>query len=230
MSFQFQQLFDARTVEPTSFPQPPVLADYHVRVIDGEAKPTSNNQGGYLELTFEILDPGPYLNRKIPDRLNLFNQNPQTCAIAYGHLSAICHVTGVFQIQDIRQLFGIPFIATIGPQKDDPRYSNVYTVKDINGNLPGKTPAVNGVQVAPPAAPQPPVATAPPAWAPPGAATPAPAPAPAWAPPGAQPPATYSPAPAAAPPAWQPPVTTAPPATPVWSPSGAPPAAPPWAR
>jgi hypothetical protein len=206
MGFQFQQPFDARSVEPTSFPQPPVLSDYHVRVIDGEAKPTSSGDGGYLELTVEILDPGPYLNRKIPDRINLFNKNPQTVAIAYGHLSAICHVTGVFQIQDVRQLFGIPFIATIGPQKDDPRFANIFAVKDINGNLPGKTPAVNGVSAAPPAA-------APPAWAPPGAAPPAAAPA--WAPPGAPV--------VAAPPAWQPPAAAAPP---TWTPPGAaPPAA-----
>jgi hypothetical protein len=229
-----QQPFDARSVEPASFAPPPVLADYHVRITDSEGKPTTDQTGGYLELTLEILDPGPYLNRKIPYRLNLFNaKSQQTVEIAYRQLSAVCYVTGVFNIQDSRQLHNIPFIATIGPQATNPQYANVFAVKDINGNLPGKTPAAAGVTGLPavgagaawggPAA-------APPAWAPPGAQAPPAAPAPAaWgAPPAAQPPA------AAAPPAWAPQGAPAAPAAPAaappaWSPQAAP-SAPPWAK
>lgn len=229
---QFQQPFDARQVEPASYALPPVLADYHVRIIESEPKPTKNNDGGYLGFQIEILDPGPYLGRKVPHNLNLFHSNPQTVEIAYRQLSALCYVTGVFNIQDSRQLHNIPFIATIGPQKDNPQYANVYAVKDINGNLPGKTAS----PVAAPAA-VPPAAAPAPAWAPPQAAQP-PA-APAWAPPAV----ATAPPPAAAP--WSPPAAAATP-PPVWTPPGAPaappaaapapwspgasPAAPPWAK
>lgn len=222
---QFERVFDARTVEPQSFAPPPPMAEYHVRITDSEAKPVSAGDGGMLVLQLEILDPGPFQGRKVPYFLNLFNKNQQTCEIAFRQLSAICWVTGVFNVQDSRQLHNIPFIATIGPQKENPQYSNVFGVKDISGNLPGKTGAAApapAVAPAPSWAPggAPPAAAAPPAWAPPGT-PPATAPAPAWQPP---------PAAAAAPPVWTPPgAAPAPAAAPGWQPSGAPPA-PPWAK
>jgi len=230
MPYAFQQPFDARQVEPASFAPPPVLADYHVRILDGEAKATKDNTGGFLELILEIMDPGPYAGRKIPYRLNLFNPNQQTVEIAYKQLSSICHVTGVFNVQDVRQFVGIPFIATIGPQTNNPQYANVFTVKDINGNLPGK--ASQAQPAAPPAyaptapAAPPAYAPAPPSYAPPGQ-PPAAAP---WAPPGApaapptqqpwQPPQAAAAPPAyapAAPPAWQPGAAAAPGGKPPWA-------------
>lgn len=172
---QFQQPFDARQVEPASFAPPPPMADYHVRITESEAKPTSDNTGGYLELTLEILDPGPYQGRKIAYRLNLYNgKSQQTVEIAYKQLSAICHVTGVFLIQDSRQLHSIPFIATIGPQKDNPQYPNVFGVKDLNGVIPGKGAATAAPAAFPPAAAAP---VAPPVWNPTGT----PPAAPPWA-------------------------------------------------
>src|SRR4051812_31200019 len=126
---QLNQPFDARQVEPASFAPPPPLADYHVRIVDSEAKPTKDNSGGYVQFVLEILDPGPYLNRKVNYNLNLFNANAQTVEIAYRQLSALCYVTGVFNVQDTRQLHGINFIATIGPQKNDPRFAEVLSVK-----------------------------------------------------------------------------------------------------
>lgn len=230
---QLQNPFDARSVEPAGFAPPPPLADYHVRIVESEGKPTSNNRGGYLELTLEMLDPA-FQGRKIPYRLNLYNENPQTVEIAYRQLSAVCHVTAQFNIQDTRQLHNIPFIATIGPQKDNPTYSNVFGVKDLSGNTPGKA----GQPGQPIPATAPPVAAAPaPAWAPPVAAAPA-APQP-WAPPAAQPwqpPVAAAPA-APTPAVWQAPTPAAPPQpAPAWAPApgaptpGAPGSKPPWER
>lgn len=240
---QLMQAFDARQVQPSSgFAPPPPLADYHVRIVASEGKQVKdNNNHGYLELTLEIMD-GPYAGRKIPDRLNLFNTNQQTVQIAYGQLSAYCHVTGQFNITDSRQLWNHPFIATIGPQSGNSQYSNVFQVKDMNGNVPGQAPAT---AAAPPFA-------APPAQAPPPFAAPAPpAAAPAWAPPGTQqappfaappqptqpgaqpwpPQPTVAPAPAAPPWNAPPPTVAQPPAAPPWQPGAAvQPAAPPWAQ
>lgn len=221
---QLNQPFDARQVEPASFAPPPPLADYHVRIVDSEAKPTKDNSGGYVQFVLEILDPGPYLNRRVNHNLNLFNINQQTVEFAYRALSALCHVTGIFNVQDTRQLHNIPFIATIGPQKNDPRFADVLAVKDINGNQPGK-PAQAGT-AAPQAQPAVSPTPAAPAWQPPAATQPAAAPAPAWAPP-----AAAQPAPAPAAPTWGAPPAAAPaaqPAAPAWQPQGAPPK-PPWA-
>lgn len=213
---QFQQPFDARTVEPASFAPPPPLADYHVRITESEGKSTKDNTGGLLELWLEILDPGPQQGRKIRYGLNLYNVSQQAIDIAYRQLSALCHVTGQFNVTDSRQLHNIPFIATIGPQANNPTYSNVFGVKDINGNIPGKSAAA-------PAPPAPPAVApaAAPAWAPPGATTAAPA----WTPPGA--PAPAQPA-APAPPVWGQPAQPAVAPAPGWA-QGRPADKPPWA-
>jgi hypothetical protein len=241
---RLQQPFDANQVEPTSFAPPPVLGEYHVRIIESEPKTTKDNSGGYLNVILEILDPGPYQGRKIPYNLNIFNANQQTVEIAYRQLSALCHVTHVFNVQDTQQLHGIPFIASIGPQSGNPQYSNVFYVKDINGNLPGKAGQ--------PAAPQQPAPTTQPAWAPQAPQAPAAPAAPAWGAPQPQIPTTQPTAPWGAPAPQQPPAPPAQPAAPVWGapqqqppqqpaapaqpqpawapPGGAQPAAPPWAR
>lgn len=227
---QFQQPFDARAVEPASFAPPPPMADYHVRIVGSEPKPTKDQTGGYLQLILEILDPGPYQGRKINYNLNLFNKDAQTCEIAYRQLSAICHVCNVYNVQDTRQLDNIPFIATIGPQKDNPQYANVFGVKDLNGVIPGKAGAPAAPAAFPVTPAPPPAAPAPPTWQPgPPTAPPAATAPPAWAPPGQ---ATPTPP---APPAWQPGPPPAPaaaaPAAPAWAPAGtAAPTAPPWAR
>lgn len=242
---RFDTPFNARSVAPNSFPDPPVLADYHVVVVDADMKPNNKGTGGYLELTLNILDPGPYKDRKIAHRIHIFHSDPQTAAIAQAQLSAVSHVVGVFDVQDAQQFFNIPFIAQIGPQANNPQYSNVFKVKDLNGNIPGQTPAA---AAAPSAGWGPPPATAPPAvapagqpWGPPAAAAPAPAPAPAWGPPAGQPPQVAPPAqpawgapPPAQPaqPAWGAPPPPAQPAAPSWTPPGAAapaaPGTPPW--
>lgn len=216
---QFQQPFDARQVDPSSFAPPPPMGDYHVVITDSEPVETKDKTGGRLVFQLQILDPGAQLNRKIQYGLNLFNASQQACDIARRELSAICHVTKQFNVSDTRQLHNIPFIAILGPQLENPQYTKVFGVKDIDGNAPGKA----GTTAYPPAAPIAQV-TAAPAWGPPSPTAPAPtAPAPSWGPP------------AQAAPAWTAPGPTAPtaPAAPVWGGAPAAPAAterPAWAR
>jgi hypothetical protein len=245
---QFQQMFDARSVDPSQAPAPMPAGDYKVRIIASEPKPTKDKTGGFLELTLQVLE-GQFQNRELIYRLNLFNPSQQAVEIAYRQLSALCHVTGVFNIQDSQQLHGIPFIAMVVIQSGG-IYNEIKGVKDLNGNVPGKAGNTGVASAMPAAAPQaaapwgqppqagfpaqaPPAAAAPPwgppalpaaapaaaPWGPPAAAPPQAAPAP-WSPPGAPP--MQAPA-VAAPPAWAaPPAQAQPPAAPA--------AAPPWAQ
>jgi hypothetical protein len=163
------------------------------------------------------VSPGhPFAGREQFDNLNLWNQNATAVEIAWKRLSAICHVTGQINLQDTRQLVGIPFQAKIGPQKTNPQYSEVKAVKDAQGNDPGKQGAV-----APPVAPAPVAqALAAPvqAWTPPPAQVAYPAQA-TGAPWGA-PPVQVQGAPSFAPNVGQ---------TPAWQ-QGAAPVAAPWAK
>jgi hypothetical protein len=232
---EMQHMFDARTVEPAAGFIAVPTADYTVRAIKSEPKQTNDQTGGLLEIELEILD-GQYAGQKIMYRLNLWSQkSEQAVKIAWGQLSALCHVTGVFQLQRTEQLHNIPFKVHV---LNDGQYANVKYVMDLNGNQPGKRPAAAPAAAPawPPPAAQAPAAAAPP-WGPPQpaqaslptgppqqqswgptAAQPAAAP-PAWTPPGA-PQAVPAPAPTSAQPPWmtQPPAAAGPPAAPSWKP------------
>jgi hypothetical protein len=200
--------FDARQVEPAKPLEPVPTGWYNVKIIESEMKPTSKGDGAYLELTMEILD-GDYVGRKAWDRLNLQNPNQTAMEIAYRQLSAICHATGVMQVNDTAQLHGIPLMARIvqkpaGPGADGKFYD---ASNEVRGYKPqgadGKQPPAGATVAAPP-------------WqqgagaGPVGVSTPAPAAA--ASPPWQQKPApTPAPAQTPAPTGWKPPATTAPP-------------------
>lgn len=140
--------FNAYEVDPASVSaQLPVSdAKGHLCIINAsEFKPSKNNpNNGYLELTLECVD-GQAKGQTGAWRLNLFHENPQTTDIANRQLSALCHVTGQMQINDSSQLHNIPFRAIVGLQKkqkaDDPDYTEVKGVLDVNGEKPGHKPA-----------------------------------------------------------------------------------------
>lgn len=233
---QFQQPFDARTVDPAATYSSLPAGDYKVQITASEAKPTKDGTGGYLELQLTIVE-GQFQGRNLQYRLNIFNQNPQAVEIAYRQLSAVCHVTGVFNLQASEQLHGIPFVAIVGFQKTNPDYNEIKGVKTLDGQTPGSKSPQQPMAAAPaPAAANPwgapaaPPAAAPAPWQPPAAA-PAPAPAPGgWQPPTSGP-AAPAPPQAQMPWAAQPPAAAPPaPAAPAgWQPGG-PQAAPPWGK
>lgn len=184
--------FDARSVAPNEAFEPIPAGWYNAKIVESEMKATANGQGAYLALTIQIVD-GQYVNRKVFDRLNLQNQNAVAQEIAYKTLSAICHATGVIQVQDSSQLHGIPMqvkvaLRAAGPGNDGKHYEASNEVK-------GYKPVENrqaAPAFAPPAPPQyapppAPPAYAPPQYSPPAAPPAAPAPA-GGVPPWAQPP------------------------------------------
>lgn len=207
---------------------------YKVVISDSEQVATKDQQGGMLKLSIKCIE-GPLTGVIQTDNLNLHNKSPIAVEIANKQLSAYCHVTGQFVIQDTAQLHNIPFIVEIRPQRNQPQYTEIAAIFDINGNKPGAAGGGSPVAQAPAAPPaQPPAQVQPsgpsPQWQPPVAAPAAPAaqaPVQQWSPP------TGQPAPAPAPQQWQPPAQPA--AAPVqpaagapaWPGQGAPPA---WAQ
>lgn len=208
-----QLSFDATTVPPSESIEAIPAGWYNAQIDQSEMKPTKDGSGAYLELRFSILD-GQYVNRKVFGRLNLRNANPVAQEIAYKQLSAICHATGVLQVQDSQQLHGRPLKIKVKVRAATGDYeasNEISSFKNINEQVygpVGSAPAAGGAPwaqqpaaapQAAPWAPQPAAAPVAPAqqFAPPAAA-PAPA-APAWQPPAAQQPWAQQPAPQAAP-------------------------------
>lgn len=86
--------FDASQVKPNDVFEALPAGEYEVCIIDSQVKPTSSGTGKYLELSLQVVS-GQYQNRRLIDRLNLWNQNPKAQEIARGTLSSICRAVGV---------------------------------------------------------------------------------------------------------------------------------------
>lgn len=184
---QLPQAFDANNFDPTQSAGMLPIGKHKVVVDSSELKETTAKDGGYLQLNLKVIE-GPQAGATGPYRLNLYNKSTQAVDIANKQFSAVCHVTGVFVVQDSSMLHNKPFMVEVGLQKPDPskpevKYTEVKKVFDVAGNEPGKAAQA-------PAAVQQPAATTPafaqPNAVPPIAQQPA-ATAPAW---GAQPAAT----------------------------------------
>lgn len=210
-----QLAFDASKVAPAQALQPLPDGWFPAIITESEIKPTKSGDGSRLALTLTVCEGHPYAKRKVFEGLNIANPNPVAQQIAQEQLSAICHATGVIQLQDTQQLHGIPLLIKLSTtaKRTDTVTGQVYEPKnEIKGFAKIGTETVN---MTPPPAANSAAAPAAPAWAtqaPPAAAAPAFTPQPAaaapvadagpWATP-APAPAQAAPAPAAAPtPAW----------------------------
>ncbi|QMV29722.1 multimodular transpeptidase-transglycosylase [Vibrio phage vB_VnaS-AQKL99] len=114
--------FNATNVAPQQAFENLAPGWYTVKMVESEMKPTSAGTGSYLECTFEVLAPQQFAGRKLWDRLNLNNPNEKAVEIAYQTLSAMCHATGVMQVQDSQQLHNIPMDAKVGLSKPTEQY------------------------------------------------------------------------------------------------------------
>ena len=149
----FAQTFDANSVEPSNFDVYPA-GKYLSQIVSSEMRPTKDGRGQYLFLELDILE-GQFAGRKLFDRLNLVNDNPDTVDIATRTLSSICRATGQMQVKDSEQLHLIPMIADVRVRPPKGQYGESNSIRYLprNGGAPA-APAASSVPVAP-AAPAP---------------------------------------------------------------------------
>jgi hypothetical protein len=137
--------FDARNVEPTADFEPIPAGKYLAMITESEMKPNKSGTGGYLQLTFQILD-GPYKNRFVWARLNLNNPNATAVKIAHGELSALCRAVGVLAPNDSIELHNLPLVVTVKCKKraDTGEIQNEikgYAKKDAATGQPQQAPS-----------------------------------------------------------------------------------------
>ncbi len=153
--------FDATSVEPSQPFEVIPAGKYPVHIVASDLKPTSNGAGQYIWLELDILD-GEYKGRKIWDRLNVINPNPQAVEIAQRALSALCHACGVMAFTDTEELHWKPILATVRvrPPKGDYAASNeIRGYSPIGGTVPAASAAANAPQNQSAPAPAAPTAT-----------------------------------------------------------------------
>jgi hypothetical protein len=122
--------FDATGIEPTKPLDVLPPGKYPAQIVNSEMRVTKDGMGQYLWLELDVLE-GPCRGRKLFDRLNLVNANPQTVEIAQRTLSAICHATGRLQVQDSEELHLIPLIADVQVQPPKNGYGESNKVRYV---------------------------------------------------------------------------------------------------
>ena len=99
----FGQTFDASAVAPSTSYDVLPPGKYLGQIVASEMRPTKDGTGQYLYMEVDILE-GQYAGRKLFDRLNLVNANPDTVEIAKRTLSSICRAVGKMQVSNSEQL------------------------------------------------------------------------------------------------------------------------------
>lgn len=146
--------FDATSVEPAKPLEVLPPGKYPAQIVNSEMRVTKDGVGQYLWLELDVLG-GPCQGRKLFDRLNLVNTNPQTVEIAQRTLSAICHATGRLQVQDSEELHLIPLIADVRVQPPKNGYGESNQVRYLPLDRAAKTAMPQPARAAPPPQSQP---------------------------------------------------------------------------
>ena len=105
---------EVEVVDDDFSPLPP--GNYPVIVESSEFKETRAGNGKFLLLQLMVID-GKGKNRKLFDRLNLENPNPQAVEIAKKQLASLCRAMGKQKIADSSELHDNPVVARVEIQK-----------------------------------------------------------------------------------------------------------------
>ncbi|HBG25948.1 MAG: hypothetical protein A2Y10_19310 [Planctomycetes bacterium GWF2_41_51] len=140
--------FNANNVEPATDFDPIPAAKYLAVITNSEFKPTKNNSGNYLELTFQVIE-GQYKNRLLWARLNLEHPNETTAKISRGQLSAVCKSVGVMTPKDSAELHNLPLLINVKLKKRNDTGELTNEIKGFSSRetspAQNSTPAAKGI-------------------------------------------------------------------------------------
>lgn len=176
------QNFDANQHEPSQAMEPLPAGWYLMQIVGTELRQTKDRSSQFLAFEFEIVEAAhPDLKgRKVWENLNLWHQgNQKAVEIAQRNLSAICHATGVLNVEDTTALHHIPLAVKLKVDPGDAKYEPSNRITGYEAAAARfQAPAAQQPQAQQPAAGPAPAQAAPPAQQPGGA--PAPSAAPPW--------------------------------------------------
>lgn len=143
----YDAVFNARSIEPRQGGGAhPVGNKWPFSITGTEVKDTKDKSGKYFEV--EFTSPAG----SIKNNYNLWNGNAQAVKIAAEQLSALCHATGIFDVdfknegaalRNAQGMMDVGFQKGHEPSAEKPEggYVEVKKVYDRMGNEPGKAPA-----------------------------------------------------------------------------------------
>lgn len=110
--------FDAGAVAPNEGFDVLPAGEYDVVIVSSVVEPTSKGDGKFLKLKLQVLN-GEFQNRRLWDRLNLWNPSAKAVEIAKGTLSAICRAVGVLTPGDSSELHNKPLRVKVKVEKSE---------------------------------------------------------------------------------------------------------------
>jgi hypothetical protein len=119
--------FDATKVDPNVGFDVVPAGEYDVIIVTSKVESTKKGDGRLLNLELQILT-GQFQNRKLFDRLNLWNPSDKATQIARGTLSAICRAVNVLTPKDTSELHGKPLRIKV-TVSDSPEFGKRNEVK-----------------------------------------------------------------------------------------------------
>lgn len=116
--------FDATAVDtaPQDFSTLP-LGVYRLEVTASEVAATKAGTGTILKLTYDVVEPEPYVGRKIFANINIQNANPTAQEIGQRELGSLCRAIGISELEDSEELHFIAFTAKVGLEKPQEGYA-----------------------------------------------------------------------------------------------------------
>ena len=147
----FGHTFDASAIEPSTGYEVLPPGKYLAQIVASEMRVTKDGHGQYLYLEVDILE-GQYAGRKLFDRLNLVNANPDTVQIAQRTLSSICRAVGKMQVSNSEQLHLIPLIADVRVRPPKGMYGESNSIRYLPRNAAPTTAPTATAPTAPIAA------------------------------------------------------------------------------
>lgn len=151
----FQLNTDFSNIQPNAggggrFPPSDPKRGWLCRITASEAKENKAKNGWIGVLTLRGMEPGVQDQEHLMN-INLANPNQQAVDIGQGELSAIAHCIGILRVGNSAELHEKPFRVLVRKQEGSEVYTEVYGIRDVNGNEPGKAGQGPIVATTPPA-------------------------------------------------------------------------------
>ena len=111
--------FDASQVKDSEFEALPA-GEYRAVIAESERKKTKDGASELLQVKLQIIE-GPFKNRTVIDRFNLWNKNPEATTIAQQQFKKVCEALNISKPPDSSALHMKPLMIKLA-------------VKEYNGN------------------------------------------------------------------------------------------------
>ena len=114
--------FDASQVKDSEFEALPA-GEYRAVIAESERKKTKDGASELLQVKLQIVD-GPFKNRTVIDRFNLWNKNPEATTIAQQQFKKVCEALSIIKPADSSALHMKPLMIKLAVKE--------YNGKDQN--------------------------------------------------------------------------------------------------